>query len=278
MRQHLTKAAVAAALTALAFTSTAAHAQASPSAHTSATRYDIKGQVTGTIAPDPDGTGALKYLASRTTYDVRGNVIKQESGELASWQSEAVAPASWSGFTIHKTVHATYDNMNRKLKSWAAGSDGVTANMTQYSYDQLGRVTCTAVRMNPATYGSLPASACTHAALGADGKDRISKNIYESSGRVAQVRKAVGTPLEQAEVTYSYTANGKQKYVIDANGNRAEMRYDGHDRLQYWYFPSPAQPSNYNDSTQATALSSAGAINSVIMSNIAMTATATAPS
>ena len=265
MRQHVTRAAMATAIATLAFTSTALSAQSSPSAYTSATRYDLKGQVTGTIAPEPSDGSGLKYLATRTTYDIRGNVIKVETGVLTSWQSEAVAPASWSGFTVHKTVHATYDNMNRKLKTWVMAGSGTIVtqaySMTQYSYDAVGRVTCTAQRMNPATYASLPASACTLATAGPDGKDRISKNIYEASGRVAQIRKAVGTPLEQAEVTYSYTANGKQKYVIDANGNRAEMRYDGHDRLQYWYFPSPAQPTNYNDTTQATALSSAGAIN-----------------
>lgn len=240
---------------------TSAYAQSSPSAHTSATRYDTLGRVTGTIAPDPDGVSALKYLATRTTYDVRGNVIKVETGELAAWQSESIAPHAWAGFTIHRTVHTTYTNMNRKVKSWVVGSDGVTASMTQYSFDALGRPTCTAVRMNPAHYTNLPNSACTHTSQGADGKDRITKTVYEASGRVAQVRKAVGTPLEQAEVTYSYTANGKQKFVIDANGNKAQMVYDGHDRQSHWYFPSTAQPSNYNDATQVTALASAGAIN-----------------
>lgn len=248
-------------MAAAAFTSTSAYAQSSASDYTSASRYDIKGQVTGTIAPDPDGAGALKYLATRNTYDIRGNVTKVESGELSTWKAETIAPSAWTGFTIHRTVHSTYDNMNRKLKTWVVGSNNVTATMTQYSYDAIGRVTCTAQRMNPAQFTSLPASACTHDTAGADGKDRITKNIYDANGQIAQVRRAVGTPLEQAEVTYSYTANSKQKFVIDANGNRAQMNYDGHDRLQYWYFPSKAQPANYNDATQATALASAGFIN-----------------
>ena len=158
------------ALLGFAITATAAYAQSTPSNYTAATRYDIKGQVTGTIAPDPDGTGALTFLATRTTYDVRGNVTKVETGALAGWQSEAVAPASWSGFTIHKTAHSTYDSMNRKLKAWVVGSNGVTTNMTQYSYDALGRVTCTAQRMNPATYASLPASACARRPISAAGK------------------------------------------------------------------------------------------------------------
>ncbi len=241
---------------------TSAYAQSSPSAHTSATRYDTLGRVTGTIAPDPDGIYALKYLATRTTYDVRGNVTKQESGELADWKSEDIEPVNWgSSFRIDRTVHSTYDNMNRKLKTWVVGSDNVIVTMTQMSYDALGRVTCTAQRMNPAQYGNLPASACTGTATSPDGKDRITKTVYEASGRVAQIRKAVGTPLEQAEVTFDYTLNGKQKYVIDANGNKAWMVYDDHDRLTYWRFPSIAQPSSYNDATQATALATAGTVN-----------------
>src|SRR3546814_8038814 len=59
-----------------------------------ATRYDAAGRVTGTIAPDPDGAGAIKYAATRTTYDAAGRPAKIETGELASWQSESIAPAA----------------------------------------------------------------------------------------------------------------------------------------------------------------------------------------
>ena len=46
---------------------------------TTAYRYNLQGQVTGTISPDPDGSGPLRYLATRTNYD-RGLVAKVESG------------------------------------------------------------------------------------------------------------------------------------------------------------------------------------------------------
>ncbi len=75
------------------------------------------------------------------------------------------------------------------------------------------------------------------------------------------MRKAVGTPIEIADVTYSYTPNGKIKDVVDANGNRAELRYDGHDRQTRWVFPSKTRPTAFNASTPATALSTAGALN-----------------
>ena len=45
--------------------------------------------------------------------------------------------------------------------------------------------------------------------------------------------------MQQNYATYEYTQNGKQKAVIDANGNRAEMTWDGFDRQKSWIFPSP---------------------------------------
>ena len=236
-------------------------AQASTSPHTYATRYDAMGRVTGTIAPDPDGTGPLRHASMRTTYDGRGNPIRIETGELASWQSDAVAPANWPGFTVLTTAETTYDALNRKTVARVKGSDGVTISLTQYSYDNRGRLECTAVRMNPAVYGTLPASACALGTLGTNGPDRITRTVYDAAGQVLQVRKAVGTPIEIAHVTYSYTLNGKIRNVIDANGNRAELRYDGHDRQTRWVFPSKTRPSAFNASTPATALSSAGALN-----------------
>jgi RHS repeat-associated protein len=239
----------------------AAAAQSSPSAYTSATRYDLAGHVTGTIAPDPDGAGSLHYAAVRNTYDSHGNLIKIETGELLNWQSEAVTPSAWNNFTIYTTTDTTYDALDRKLTVTLKGSDGVAVSLSQYGYDSVGRLQCTAVRMNPAAYGSLPA-ACALGTAGSYGPDRISKNVYDDAGQLVQVREAVGTSDEGSEVTYSYTANGKRQYVIDANGNRAQLTYDGYDRQASWIFPSPTRPSSFNDSTQATALSTAGSINS----------------
>src|ERR1041385_8197622 len=102
--------------------------------------------------------------------------------------------------------------------------------------------------MNPAIFGSLPSDACTLGTQGSDGPDRISKNIYDAANQLQQVRKAVGTSspnLEQAYVTYSYTPKGKREYVIDANGNRARLVYDGLDRQSQWQFPSTTGPSAF---------------------------------
>jgi RHS repeat-associated protein len=236
-RAALKAALLAASLGTLGLSSTA-YAQAAASPYTSATRYDAMGRVTGTIAPDPDGTGALKHAASRTTYDPGGRPIKQETGELATWQATAVAPSAWTGFTVLSSVETSYDLMDRKAKVVAKGSNAAIVSVKQYSYDAVGRLECTAVRMNAATFATPPASACTLGTEGADGPDRITKNVYDAAGQLLKVQKAVGTPLVQDYATYTYSLNGKQTSVKDANGNLASMTYDGHDRQTRWNFPS----------------------------------------
>jgi RHS repeat-associated protein len=219
-----------------------AHAQSLPSNYTSATRYDAMRRVTGTISADPDGLGAGNpFLAIRNTYDARGNLIKVESGSLASWQSENVKPSDWglyTSFVIVSIRETSYDVMNRKVKDIVENASGQPLQITQYSYDVLGRLECTAVRMNSMFFGSLPANACVLGANGSQGPDRITKNLYDAAGKLLQIREALGTSLEQAYATYTYTGNGKQASVVDANGNKASYIYDGHDRLAKWNFPS----------------------------------------
>lgn len=100
----------------------AAHAQASPSAFTWASRYDADRRVTGTIAPDPDGTGALKFAAVRNTYDAAGRLTKIEKGELLAWQSESVAPSAWTDFTVLQVIDTAYDSADRKVKETLSGA------------------------------------------------------------------------------------------------------------------------------------------------------------
>lgn len=242
--------------------SEAASAQTTPSPYTSGIRYDSLGRATGTISPDPDDAGPLPFPAARTTYDPSGKPIKVEQGSLSAWQSELVAPANWTGFTADRTVEFSYDAADRKQREWTYGATGGIQSLTQYSYNLVGRLECTSERMNPAAYSVLPASACTLGAEGSQGADRITRRRYDVAGQLLQVRKAVGTSLEQAYATYSYTPNGKQQDVIDANGNRAKLDYDGLDRLAKWTFPVTALPTGFDSSTPSTARATAGALNS----------------
>lgn len=244
---RVTKAAALLIAMVAALSSATAWAQASPSAFTSATRYDEARRITGTISPDPDGAGTIKYAAVRNRYDAAGRLIKVETGQLFDWQSQDVRPSDWQLFTtfeIFQTLDITYDSMGRKVKE-AASSGGVTYGVTQYSYDQLGHLVCTAVRMNPAAFTSLPVSACTLGTAGSNGPDRIIRTVYNALGDVLAVQKAYGVTvangfpatLQQDYATYSYTANGKPASMFDANGNKASYTYDGLDRLVRWNFP-----------------------------------------
>ncbi|MET3473090.1 RHS repeat-associated protein [Novosphingobium sp. 1529] len=241
-----------------------AAAQAASSPFTTGYRYDAAGRITGEIKPSAQSGQGNGFVATRSTYDASGRLVNVESGYLSSWQSEAVAPATWSGFTIVKSVISTYDIKDRKIAEVVVASDRSVAAVQQFSYDGLDRVVCTVARMNKAAFptvtaantlsgGSLPTDACSQGSTGDAGPDRITRNVYDTANQLVQIRRAVGTSLEQAYATYSYSPNGKQVDVIDANGNRAQFIYDGFDRQTGWYFPSTSKPTNYSASAAATS-------------------------
>jgi RHS repeat-associated protein len=216
--------------------------QSSPSQFTTGYRYDAAGEETGVISPDPDGAGPLPFPAVRKSYDPAGRLVKVEEGHLTGWQSESVAPVAWSGFAIDRTTATAWDAMDRKLRDTVSGSDGAAAAVTDYSYDSSGRLLCTAMRMNPASWGTAPVDACTLTGPGSAGPDRISRNNYDAADQLLKVEKGVLTPLRQDYATYEYDLDGRQTAVIDANSNRAGLRYDGLGRESCWIFPSKTTP------------------------------------
>jgi len=161
----------------------------------------------------------------------------------------------------------SYDGAGRKLKEelWAGGA---RETVTQHSYDAAGRLECTAVRMNRAAFGSLPASACTLGAPGGDGPDRITRYAYDPAGQLTTEQRAYGvttangfpSTLQQDYARFEYTPNGRRKAVIDANGNCAELSWDAYDRQKRWIFPTkslppapPTRPITRNMATIPTA-------------------------
>jgi YD repeat-containing protein len=217
-----------------------AHAQTTPSDYTYATRYDAMRRVIGTISPDPDGPGALAFLAVRNTYDAAGHLIRAEKGQLAAWQGDAIAPVNWTGFEVQAQTDYSYDALDLKIQE-ALSSGGVIQKLTQYSYDTQGRLTCTAIRMDPAQWGG-QTDACLPQTSGPNGPDRITRNEYDAANQLTKEIRAYGTTLQQDYATYTYSANGKRASVRDANGNLASMTYDGLDRQAAWYFPSKTTP------------------------------------
>ena len=97
---------------------------------------------------------------------------------------------------------------------------------------------------------NLPATsdhgACSLGTSGAAEADRITKNTYDAAGQLTLIQKAFATALQANYASYSYSANGKQASVTDANGNKAAFVYDGFDRLSQWQFPSKTVPGQVN--------------------------------
>jgi len=192
-------------------------------------RYDQLGRVAGEIKPDPDGAGPLARAASRLSYDADGNVTKAENGVV-----HGVTDTDWVAFSSSQAVTSTYDLNDHKVMD-VVTAGGSTYAVSQYSYDAASRLDCTAVRMNSATWGSLP-PACTAQTAGSAGADRITKYSYDNANRQTKVTSGYGTPAQADEVTRGYTNNDLAS-VTDANGNITAYGYDGFDRPSTMTYP-----------------------------------------
>lgn len=215
--------------------------------------YDLARQKVGEISPNPDSGKALRFLGRRFTINPDGKPTLIEEGPVAGASEtdlRAMIPENTTEFRYNSDGFLTFKIIT------AAGVSGVT----HYKYDSVGRVLCTAVRMDPTQWFS-QTDACVPQLTGPNGADRITKNIYDAAGQLVQVRKAVGTSLEEAEVTYQYTPNGKREIIVDANGNKARLVYDAFDRQVQWRFPAATPPGAFDFSTPERALETAGAVN-----------------
>lgn len=209
---------------------------------TSAARYDLTGKLTGTILPDPDGSGPLLYPATRNTYE-NGLLVTTETGQLSYWQDEETDPADWGGFTVETTAVFAYDNYGRKTVQAALDKQMTVRKLTQFNYDSKGRVECKVVRMNPEAYAShnfanLP-DACTPS-LTANGYDRVTRFTYNTLDQVLTETRAYNdASLSQVYVTNTYYPYTRLlKTMTDANGNKTELRYDSTERLIRRVYPS----------------------------------------
>jgi RHS repeat-associated protein len=218
-------------------------------ADTTRFRYDSGRRAIGTVGPDPDGGGARLPLATRNSYNASGRLTKTESGTVIDHSD-----AAWAAMSVAETTDVEYDPIGRKVKEILSAGGSAHA-LTQFSYDDDHRLTCTAVRMNPAAYGALPASACTAGTPGSHGPDRIVNNVYDANSRVVKVQTAFGTAAQGDEVTTTFKPNGKVASVTDGMGNKTSYAYDGHDRLAQTFFPVLAQGSGTSSATDYEQLS-----------------------
>ncbi len=200
--------------------------------------YDSMRRLVATVSPDPDGGGALLYRAVKTTYNGDGNPTRIESGTVAS-------PANWSNLSVLQRQDIAYDGYGRKIREDAVNpANSQPLAVTQYSYDSAGRLECVARRMNPAAYGSLPASACSLGTEGSNGPDRITRTTYTVDNDVAKIQSAYGTSLQQDTRTFTYLQPGLVQTVKDANSNLTTYEYDGFNRLKKTRYPVPSLGGN----------------------------------
>jgi len=195
-------------------------------------QYDANRQLTATVMPDPDGAGVLKQRATRVTYSPRNLVTRVEVGTVASPSNADIAAMS-----VLQQADTAYDNYGRKISD-TFSSGGTTYSITQYNYDALSRLKCSATRMNLA---SLPSDACTAGTLGSNGPDRIAQNGYNAVDQLTSVTTGLGTSAAET-VNYSYTVSGKQQSFSDGKNNKTTYVYDDFDRLYQLQHPSPTTP------------------------------------
>jgi len=221
------------------------YSQANPSPYTKAYRYDVGSRLVGEIQPSSNGVQP-PFLASRTTYNALGLIEKIETGTLGAWPGDAL-PSNWTGYTVQQSKEFSYDDAGRKTVE-RTSSGGVTYLVSQIEYDSNGSVKCTAERLNPAAFATLPPSACTLGAEGSDGPDRIVFSTYDSIGRPYQIYKAYQTPASFLYSTLKFNSNGQLEQISDANENVSFYEYDGLGRMRRAYFPSASIKGSYNSS------------------------------
>ena len=197
-------------------------------------RYDSYREVVGIVGPDPDGSGLLHLRAQRKTYNADGRVTVTEQGTVTDSSDSA-----WAAFSPIVTATTAYD-ANARRSSALLKSGGPALKQFEYSYDALGRPDCTAQRMNPANF-TTTTPACSQAAPGSFGPDRITRTTYDSLSHPLQTITGYGSgSAQRAEATLTYTPDGKVNTVADGNGNLTTYFYDGFDRVKTTEFPSPS--------------------------------------
>lgn len=195
-------------------------------------RYDVLRRQVGVIGPAVvNNLSQTRHRATRTRYHLNGQADLVEQGYVLS-----PSDTDWAGFVSLSKTASEFDSLGRLTK--VSRQDATTTYaVTQYSYDALDRKVCTAVRMNPAVFGALPADACGASTPGADGLDRITRNTYDAAGQLIQVTSALGTAAQRDEYS-SYTPNGQKRQDQDGKGNVTAYDYDGLDRLAMVRYPN----------------------------------------
>ena len=212
------------------------------SAQTSVYFHDLNRDLLGVIGPL--ASGQTTYPTLVYTWSPNGQVTEIAHGTSPN-------QSSLSSVTVLEQQNIAFDALGRQVQaSFASG--GTTQTFSQWTYDNANRLVCAAVRMNPSTFASEPASACVQGTAGSYGPDRISYEAYDAASELIQVTLGYLTPQQISYATYTYTANGYVDSAADAKDNLTTYIYDGYDQLVEIEYPSPTTPGSSNPSDYET--------------------------
>jgi RHS repeat-associated protein len=201
--------------------------------------YDALRRVVGVIGPDPDGDGPLARPASSTTYNADGQVTS-----VATGSASGTTLASLNAMTVLEQKNTSYSTSTGLPITASVSVGGVVQTLTQKSYDSLLRLQCVAQRLNPATFASLPSSACTLGPAGPDGNDRITFTTYDATNAVLKTTSAYGTANQRDDRVYTYdSSNGLLTAEADGLGNTTRYSYDNWKRRVQTTYPTPSNGS-----------------------------------
>ena len=215
-------------------------------------RYDTSRRVIGVIGPDPDGTSPGMNRARRVTYNDRGQPTLTEVGTTAGYSDP-----DWAAFSPRLKSSTTYDDLGRPVENRQMSAAGIASSVQQVTYDAAGRISCTATRMNPATFGALPSSACTAATTGGFGPDRITQVTYDVVDRPLSVISGVGTPSALMQ-SQSYTIGGQIGSLTDGSGNVSVFEFDGFNRPVKLRYPNAVDGGTSTNDYQAVTFDAYG--------------------
>ncbi|AXE63947.1 hypothetical protein BBF93_06735 [Hyphomonas sp. CACIAM 19H1] len=177
-----------------------------PRGNATSTAYDAARRPT--VVKNHDGGSAAGLLAAtETLYDALGRVQETRGGTAFSG----------TDVTAWQTLETRTYTPTSQVHTVTNGAGNTTTN----AYDPLDRLLQVTDPVN-----------------------RITRNEYDLAGQLTRIMRAYGSPLQQDYARYTYTPNGLQASVRDANDNRSVYVYDGFDRLCRLYFPVAALGSN----------------------------------
>jgi YD repeat-containing protein len=215
--------------------------------------YDAAGRGVFVVRQNANGTvgqvSAINYDSNgnATSQTIYGNTLTLSGSQSLSAQLTTASVANAvAGFASRETINTVYDADNRAIYSIDALGD-----VTQYSYDGVGRLIDKQQYANPIVMpSSINASSIAAAVTAAGGATgaRLESATYDSLGHVLTTRDALGV-----RATYTYNALGQKTSYTNRDGAIWNYSYDAAGRQVQTQSPAVTLGSYSGGALQTTA-------------------------